>query len=320
MLVPTGGRPSSQGPAYAVAMSGSTSSGRTEPFAPGFRVGHHTDLDARTGCTVIIPPQDNVASCDVRGSSPGSREIESLRPENRLNGIHGLLLTGGSAWGLGAADGVMRYLAENGFGYDTPMTRIPIVPTAVVFDLGTGDAHWPGPDEGYAACSAAREREVEVGRVGAGTGCTVGKWAGREHHVPGGLGIGCAEENGETAWALAVVNSIGDVIGEDGSVLAGTTNPEPKWATPPGPRDERVDTVLAVVAFRARITKREAHFLAGRGSDGITTSVRPAHTRYDGDVVFAIGAPGEGEGDPDVDLLGVLATRAVAAAVRNAVV
>lgn len=297
---------------YAVPMSEQT-------FAPGFLVGHHTDLEAQTGCTVVIPPQDNVASCDVRGSSPGSREIESLRPENRLNGIHGLLLTGGSAWGLGAADGVMAYLAERDIGYDTSLVRIPIVPTAVVFDLGAGAAAWPGPAEGRAASEAASDGPVPTGRVGAGTGCTVGKWAGRDHSSPGGLGIARAAASDHEVWALAVVNPIGDVIDRNGSVIAGTTARDPVWVPPPGPQGANIDTVLGLVAVCAPITKREAHFLAGRGSDGITVSVRPAHTRYDGDVVFAIGAPPGSASRPDVDLLGVLATEAMAEAVRAAV-
>lgn len=292
----------------------------TASFAPGFLVGHHTDSDAETGCTVIIPPTGNVASCDVRGSSPGSREIESLQTDNRLNEIHGLLLTGGSAWGLGAADGVMGWLSDEGIGYDTPMTRIPIVPTAVVFDLGNGRAEWPDAAAGRKACEAATESPIVTGRVGAGTGCTVGKWAGREFSSPGGIGVARVEADGHTVWALAVVNAIGDVIDRDGSTIAGTTNPDPHWLAPPGPHGASLDTVLAVVAVRGNLTKREARFLAARGSDGITVSVGPAHTRYDGDIVFAVAGPAQDPGDrTDVDLLGVLATQAVAEAVRNSV-
>lgn len=295
-------------------------SSRTASFAPGFLVGHHTDPDAETGCTVIIPPAGNVSSCDVRGSSPGSREIESLQTDNRLNEVHGLLLTGGSAWGLGAADGVMGWLAEQGIGYDTPMTRIPIVPTAVVFDLGNGRAEWPDAAAGRMACEAATDSPILTGRVGAGTGCTVGKWAGREFSSPGGIGVASADADGHTVWGLAVVNAIGDVIDRDGSTIAGTTNPDPRWLAPPGPQGASIDTVLAVVAVRANLTKRETRFLAARGSDGLTVSVEPAHTRYDGDIVFALAGPTENpDGKTDVDLLGVLATQAVAEAVRNSV-
>jgi L-aminopeptidase/D-esterase-like protein len=286
----------------------------------GFRVGHWTDREAMTGCTVILPPAGNVASCDIRGSSPGSREIESLKTSKRLTEIHGLLLTGGSAYGLGAADGVMSWLAERGVGYDTPVARIPIVPSAVVFDLGMGRPEWPRPEHARTACDAASE-EVETGRVGAGTGCTVGKWAGREHGVPGGLGVAEVEEAGHRVAALAVVNAIGDVMDDDGSVIAGTTAERPaSWQPPPGEDRLGANTVLAVLVTSGRLDKRDVRFLAARGSDGVTVAVRPAHTRYDGDVVFAIAGPDDGSGaDTQVDILGVLATAAVAEAVRNAV-
>lgn len=289
-------------------------------LGPGFSVGHHTDVEARTGCTVILPPAGNVTSCDVRGSSPGSREIESLRLDKRLTEVHAVLLTGGSAYGLGAADGVMSWLAERNIGYEAPGARVPIVPTAVVFDLGEGNHAWPSASDARSACDDARPQDVEQGRVGAGAGCTVGKWAGRDHAVPGGVGLGSAEREGVSASALAVVNSIGDVIDGDGSVLAGTTSPDPVWWRPPASQGASTDTVLAVVAVRASLSKQEVGFLAARGSDGITLSVRPAHTRYDGDIVFAIAAPPvEGNPEGDADLLGILATEAVAAAVRAAV-
>ena len=285
----------------------------------GFRVGHWTDHTAQTGCTVILPPRGNVASCDIRGSSPGSREIESLKAGKRLNEIHGLLLTGGSAFGLGAADGVMAWLAERKIGYETPMARIPIVPAAVVFDLGQGRAEWPRSEHARAACDAATE-EVEGGRIGAGVGCTVGKWAGREHGARGGIGIAEVIEDDQRVAALAVVNAIGDILDSDGSVIAGTNADQPRfWQPPPDEGRLGANTVLAVLATSAQIDKRDVRFLAARGSDGVTVAVRPAHTRYDGDVVFAIAGPAEDGAETNVDLLGVLATRAVAEAVRNAV-
>ena len=285
----------------------------------GFRVGHWTDEDAGTGCTVVIPPRGNVASCDVRGSSPGSREIAQLDLEKRLTEVHAVLLTGGSAFGLGAADGVVSWLAEQDIGFVTPIATIPIVPTAVVFDLGVGRSDvWPTAAAGRAACEAARDTNIEVGRVGAGTGCSVGKWAGREGTVPGGLGIATASEEGTTVQALAVVNAVGDVVGEDGSTLAGSTVADPRFRMgAPSEVPSPENTVLALVACQGRMSKQDARYVAARGSDGITTSVRPAHTRYDGDIVFAVAAPGETEAN--VDLVGYLATRAVAAAVRNAV-
>ncbi len=287
----------------------------------GFKVGHWTDPVARTGCTVILPPPGNVASCDIRGSSPSSRETELLHPDRKLTEIHALLLTGGSAFGLAAAQGVVEWLAERGIGYQTAVTPVPIVPAAVIFDLGSGDpAARPGPDAGRAACDAAAE-EVDTGRVGAGAGATVGKWAGFDHRVDGGLGIGHAGASGLRASALAVVNAVGDVLAEDGSVLAGTTAPHPSYSAPGRAAAEvPTNTVLAVVAVEASLEKRDARFLASRGSDGITVAVRPAHTRYDGDVVFAIAAPGTGPVTPfELDVLGHLVTAAVADAVRGAV-
>ena len=285
----------------------------------GFKVGHWTDPEAQTGCTVILPPPGNVSSCDIRGSSPSSRELALLHPDRRLSEIHAVVLTGGSAFGLASAQGVVEWLAERGTGYQTAVTPVPIVPAAVVFDLGAGrpDVR-PGPAEGRAACDNANA-DVETGRVGAGTGATVGKWAGFEHRVPGGLGVATASAQGLEVSAIAVVNSVGDVLASDGTVLAGTTASNPEYRPPP-PRvaDAPINTVLACVTTTASMEKREAKWLAARGSDGITVSIRPAHTRYDGDVVFAVAAPAEGE-TANLDVLGTLATEAVATAVRNAV-
>ena len=286
----------------------------------GFRVGHWTDGVARTGCTVVLPPPGNVTSCDVRGSSPGSRELESLHPDRRLTEVHAILLTGGSAFGLAAADGVMAWLAEHDVGYRTKVATVPIVPAAVIFDLGSGSVDVrPGPVEGRAACEAASE-DVTTGAIGAGVGATVGKWAGLDFLAPGGLGVGRATSGARTVSAMAVVNSVGDVVGDDGAVVAGTSNPRPEYI-PPAPPDAQIaaNTVLAVVTTDATLDKRDVHWLAGRGSDGITISVRPAHTRYDGDVVFAVATGASETSGTDLDILGYLATQAVASAVRNAV-
>jgi L-aminopeptidase/D-esterase-like protein len=288
----------------------------------GFKVGHWTDEAARTGCTVVLPPAGNVTSCEIRGSSPGSRELEQLHPDRRLTEVHAVLLTGGSAFGLAAATGVVDFLEGRGIGYDTSVAMVPIVPAAVIFDLGAGRADVrPGPDEGRAACDAATESPVATGRVGAGTGATVGKWRGLDHSAVGGLGIAVVEEDGIQVAGLAVANSVGDVVAADGSVLAGSTAPDNGRGRPlPEEQGAPKNTVLALVAMRANIGKRDARWLAARGTDGITTSVRPAHTRYDGDVVFAVAAPDPPGGEPDLDALGVLATQAIAEAVRNAVV
>jgi len=311
------------GGALAAVTRGAIIRRMTTTLGAGFRVGHWSDHDALTGCTVILPPPGNVASCDIRGSSPSTRELEHLHPDRRLTEIHGLVLTGGSAFGLAAAHGVVAWLDERGIGYETGAARVPIVPAAVVYDLAAGRADVrPDAAAGRAACDDALEEGFDVGRVGAGTGCTVGKWAGREHAVAGGLGAARAAQDGHEVSALAVVNAVGDVLADDGTVIAGTTAEAPSYRGFRAPAEGAppVNTVLAVVATHAHLDKLQVRFLASRGSDGITITVRPAHTRYDGDVVFAIAAPPEpGVADADVDVLGHLATRAVAAAVRAAV-
>lgn len=290
-------------------------------FLNGFKVGHYTDTGNGTGCTVILPPAGNVTSCDIRGSSPASRELVLLDLDRRLTEVHAVLLTGGSAFGLAAADGVMSWLAEHDIGYDTTVARVPIVPAAVIFDLGSGNPEArPGPDEGRAACEAAAD-DAATGPVGAGTGATVGKWGGLDNAVRGGLGMGHAEAEGMRVAAIAVVNAVGDVVGPDGNSVAGSSVTAGRVHAPRPPRAEvaPINTVLALVATHARLDKREVKWLAGRGSDGITVSIRPAHTRYDGDVCFAIAAPPKEGLEADLDVLGVLATEAVAAAIRNAV-
>lgn len=286
----------------------------------GFRVGHWSDEEAMTGCTVVLPPRGNVTSVDIRGSSPSTRELSHLDPERKLTEVHAIVLTGGSAFGLAAADGVVGWLAEHDVGYQAGPVLVPIVPAAVIFDLGSGSASVrPTAEAGRAACEDARAEGIPTGRVGVGTGATVGKWAGREFLSPGGLGIARVERDGEAVSAIAVVNAVGDVIGNDGSVVAGTTAPDPHYVSFPSQAPAAANTVLAVVATKATIEKRDARFLAARGSDGMTISVRPAHTRYDGDVTFAVAAPDDSGRQPNLDVLGHLATEAVAEAVRNAV-
>jgi L-aminopeptidase/D-esterase-like protein len=287
----------------------------------GFLVGHWTASDGSTGCTVVIPPKANVTSCDIRGSSPSSRELEHLHPDRKMTEISGIVLTGGSAFGLATADGVMEWLAAEGIGYKTPGGPIPIVPAAVIFDAAAfSPGNRPDAGSGRKACEGAVESPVETGRVGAGAGATVGKWAGREFLAPGGLGLATAEAEGMEVRALAVVNSVGDILDRDGSVVAGTSAPDPRWRGLSDAGGSPANTVLAILTVHAILDKREVRFLASRGSDGITIAVRPAHTRYDGDVVFAVAAPPLDDGTPaDLDVLGHLATEATAEAIRNAV-
>lgn len=289
-------------------------------LAAGFRVGHWTHEEARTGCTVVLAPDDTVGSYDIRGSSPSTREIAHLHPDTKLTEIHAVVLCGGSAFGLAACDGVVDWLEGRQVGYQTPVGVVPIVAGAVIFDLAVGRPEIrPGPSEGRAACEDATE-SFALGPVGAGAGATVGKWGGFDAAAPGGIGWGVGGEEGLEVSAVAVVNSVGDVIGANGEVIAGTSNPSPSMRRPP--LAEPTGTVLACVTTSARLGKRACRWLAARGADGITVSVAPAHTRYDGDVVFALASAPASEADVepnDLDVLGHLATLAVARAVRSAV-
>ncbi|MGH9168575.1 MAG: P1 family peptidase [Acidimicrobiia bacterium] len=279
----------------------------------GIRVGHWTDAEGLTGCTVALAPPGTVGSGEVRGGAPGTRETDLLRPGMLVREVSAVLLTGGSAFGLAAADGVMRWLEERGVGFDTGVARVPIVPAAVIFDLGVGDARArPGPEAGYAACQAASER-VQEGRVGAGTGATVGS-GGR---VPGGVGSASVEEDGVTVGALAVVNPFGAVVDQDGRPIAGEVPPEDSHRQPGlWPKGHPTNTTIAVVATDARLNREQAHLLAIAAQDGLASAVRPAHTMWDGDTVFTL-ATGRAEApQPAVERM---AERVLAEAIRRAV-
>jgi L-aminopeptidase/D-esterase-like protein len=247
----------------------------------GVRVGHWTDQAARTGCTAVLFPDGTVASGEVRGGAPASREFELLDPHRTVDRLDAVLLTGGSAFGLAAADGVMRWCEAQGLGFPTAAGPVPIVVGLGVFDLMEGDATVrPTADSGYAACEAAGTGEVALGRVGVGTGCTVGKWRGREYARPGGLGA-AVEINGDlVVAALAAVNAVGDipVPGVVRAPIAPTTNYE--------------NTTLVVVVTNARLTKLECSLAARAAHDGFARALDPAHTAGDGDaaVVAATGS------------------------------
>jgi L-aminopeptidase/D-esterase-like protein len=223
-----------------------------------------------------------------------------------------VLLTGGSAFGLAAADGVMRFLEERGVGFDAGAAKVPIVPAAVLFDLGVGDpAARPGPDQGYAACEAAGE-EVAEGNVGAGTGATVAKLEGPDRATMGGLGTASRQEGEVVAGALAAVNAVGEVLDEDGEVLAGV-RPGPEGEEGPQPG---LNTTLVVVATNARLSKERAHLLSLAAHEGIEVAVRPAHTMWDGDTAFALATGGV---EADQRAVETLVAAAVAEAIRRAV-
>lgn len=271
---------------------------------PGVRVGHWSDAEAATGCTVVLLPAGGAAaSVDVRGPAPGTRETDLLEPGRLVERVHAICLSGGSAFGLGAADGVMRYLREQGVGVQAGQARVPIVPAAVIFDLGQGDKNaFPGPDQGYAACLNAERRPagaLEQGRVGAAAGATVGKLRGLEGALPGGLGSAALRlPGGAVVGALAVVNALGDVVDEEGRLLCGVGGVRAlleEGLTLPAAA-QGTNTTLAVVATDAALDKARCRMLASLAQDGLALAIRP-RTFADGDTVFFVST-GEVEADP----------------------
>lgn len=292
----------------------------------GLKIGHATNEALHTGCTVLLCPEGTVASVDVRGPAPGSREVAMLGMDKPIQYIHAVLLTGGSAFGLGAADGVMRYLAERGIGHPTPIKPIPLVPTAVVYDLflGMGQA-FPDADMGYAACEDARADDVAQGNVGAGSGVTVGKWGGFNGVMKAGFGLAVNQVDDLVVGAAVVVNAVGDVVNEDGTVLAGAHDGQGGWlaaadpyrrfpqapATQPG-----TNTTLAAVFTNATLSKVEANRLAQRAHDGLAIAIRPVHTTHDGDTAYALAT---GRVQADFDTLANIAVVTVTEAIRSSV-
>lgn len=273
----------------------------------GIRVGHYTDLEHLTGCTVVLaPPEGAVGGVDVRGPAPGTRETELLRTGHLIERAHAVLLTGGSAFGLDAAGGVMRYLEEQHIGFDAGVVRVPIVPAAVLFDLNLGSAAArPDAQAGYAACLAASDGEAAEGSVGAGTGATVGKILGLPFASKGGVGsavieIGSADRT-INVGALVAVNAFGDVVHpESGVIVAGARDPDGSGWLDSGralrqigmdrlpPATVGTSTTIGVIATDAPLTTEEANIVAMMGHDGIARAIRPAHTMFDGDTLFAL--------------------------------
>ncbi len=291
----------------------------------GIRVGHATDLEAATGCTVVVCEAGAVGGVEVRGFAPGTRETDLLHPLATVQQVHAVLLTGGSAFGLAAADGVMRYLEERGVGFETGVARVPIVPAAVIFDLGLGrhDVR-PGPEMGYRACAAATSGPVEEGTVGAGTGATVGKLLGLQGAMKGGVGSWAVRlGGGVVVGALMVVNAVGDVVDEDGKVLAGTRDPKSgAFVGSASLLKQGVgfrpfgSTVIGVVATNARLDKPAVNRLARLAHHGIGRAISPSHTSLDGDTVFALAT---GTLEADYDAVAAVVPEVVAEAIRRAV-
>jgi L-aminopeptidase/D-esterase-like protein len=304
----------------------------TVPPPDGFSVGHWSDSRAATGCTVVIAPPGTRGGVDVRGGGPGTRETDVIGPLAGTAEVTAVMLAGGSAFGLAAADGAATWLEEHGIGYVTPGGLVPIVPAAVVYDLVEGDPSVrPGPEEGRAACEAAAPGVPERGRVGAGSGTAVGKLLGRERAPRAGVGYAALRSGrGETVAALAVVNAFGDVLAEDGSVLAGPGAEDGGMLStaselasmsglPAPPAMEERNTTLVCVMTDARLTKPGCSRVARMASAGVARAVDPVFSDVDGDVAFCLAS---GSGEPErygALAVGTIAATVTAAAIRDAV-
>ncbi len=295
----------------------------------GIKVGHFTSTVRPTGCTVIVVEKGATAGVDVRGGAPGTRETDLLNPVNTVQMVHAIALSGGSAFGLDTASGVMRYLEEKDIGFDTKVARIPIVPAAVIFDLQIGDSSLrPSAADGYEAAKNAQTGAFAVGNVGAGTGATVGKLFGPERATRGGLGTASISLGNLIIAALVVVNAAGDIIDpQTGSCIAGARSDEGDTlldimaALKKGHRPSIFavqNTTLGVVATNARLTKPEATKLASMSHAGLSRTINPVHTPLDGDTIFALST-GDYPEHVDMVTLGALAADVMASAVLNAI-
>lgn len=291
----------------------------------GFKIGHYTNRRDITGCTVVLCPPGTCGGCDIRGNSPASRETPLLAADRTMAEIHAVVLTGGSAFGLAAADGVMRFLDERKIGYETPWARIPIVAAAAIFDLNIGSPDIrPNRDAGYRACRNATHRPTLQGNIGAGVGASVGKWAGKEYRMKGGLGMSSVGWEQVIVSAIAVVNSVGDVLDSDGTVLAGARDGAGRFLACENPvrfrsRTKAIpksNTTLVALLTNAKLGKMDVNRFAQRGHDGMARAIVPLHTSYDGDLVFGLAS---GQVAVPFDIVAELGAQATAEAIRNAI-
>lgn len=297
---------------------------------PGIKVGHYTDRDAITGCTVVRCPPKTVGAVDVRGGAPGTRETDLLQAHNLVEEVTAVVLSGGSAFGLASADGAVSWHVERGLGYQSRSGAVvPIVPAAILFDLTIGDADVrPGPKAGYAACESASSAPVAMGSVGAGTGARVAAIRGNQRASKGGIGSAAiALPNGLIVAALMAVNAVGNVIDENGQVIAGLrAADEPGFVSvldtmvdlmnEPSTVSAGENTVIGVVASNGALNKAQATKVAQMAQDGVARAVNPAHTMFDGDTIFAL-ATGDVAADPTI--VGAFSAEMVALAIRRAV-
>ena len=293
---------------------------------PGIRVGHATDPVGLTGCTVVLCEAGATIAGEVRGGAPGTHETDILHPGSLVQQAHGVLLAGGSAFGLAAAAGVMRYLEEHNVGFDTRVARVPLVPAAVIFDLAIGDPRArPDGAMGYAACGSATTDPVGEGSVGVGTGATVGKVMGPERAMKGGVGSWSIRlYDGSIVGALVVVNALGDVVDEHGEILAACRDTEGRFVRAAEALTRRppaavfaTNTTLAVIATSATLAKAQAWRIAVQGHAGLSRAIMPSHTLFDGDTVFVLATGAHAPAD--LTSLGEAAAQAVAEATRRAV-
>lgn len=306
---------------------------------PGIKVGQAADEQAITGCTVVICENGGVAGVDQRGGAPGTRETDLIRPMHLVQRVHAVLLTGGSAFGLDAATGVMRYLEEQGVGFDAQVAKVPIVPAAVLFDLALGQADVrPNAEMGYAACQSASEDPPAEGNAGAGMGASVGKILGMGGAMKAGIGSASVElGGGVVVGAIVAVNSLGDVVDPFTNAIIAGARPtrigpikiggEGKFANTLAVMKSTAgktalkfamkgNTVIGVVASNARLTKEGANKVAQMSQDGLARAIRPAHTMLDGDTIFAIST---GEKKVDVNIIGAYAAEVVSQAIIRAI-
>lgn len=328
-LIVAPGRAQTPAPTAAAPASGPAGTGLTA--IPGLKVGHHTLSERPTGCTVILPPPGSVGGVDVRGGAPGTRETDLLDPVNNVQVVHAFVLSGGSAYGLDSATGAMKWLEEHNIGYDVRVAKVPIVPAAILMDLGFGGNPKirPGADCGYQAAEAATNGPIAEGNVGAGAGATVGKMGGPGRSMKGGLGTASITmPNGLIVAALVAVNAVGDVIDPaTGKVVAGARTADGK-----GLADARKllrsgelfrprtgeNTTIGIVATNAKLTKVQAQKMAQMAHDGYARAISPVHTPGDGDTIFSVGT-GSLEGEANVSIIGALAAEAMADAIVRAV-
>ena len=297
----------------------------------GFRVGHAQDLKAATGCTVILCPPGTVGGMDIRGSAAGTRQTDSLHSFHWVDEVHAVLLSGGSAFGLDASGGVMKFLEEKSIGYQTSAAKIPIVPAAIIYDLSIGDGRVrPDKEMGYQACLNGHAGEIAEGSVGVGAGASVGKLLGINWATKGGVGTASrATTGGVIVAALVAVNAFGDVIEpESRKILAGARDPAhpgrfinsaamiKEGVSPPRRESDIQNTTLGVVATNAKLTKRQAIKVAQMAQSGLARTIAPIHSTVDGDLIFALSA---GDLSADVNTIGLIAEEVVETAVLRAV-